>query len=268
MIISLPDASKLIKYVKIGYNIDMMEVVDAYRYLNQIQVEYRSNNILVMDPAKGYLLTDILNDDIDELNISFEQFYDIGYAIGIFIKKLHMSKTFPFNANHKTYQKIKNFCIREHMENELTDFEKNSGYASLIHGDLSPNNILIDLYDSNNNNNTDDDISNINRGKNKQNKLKFGVNFGVCESLCQKITLIDLDKFADSLKHGGLASYEFYQFCSGIDYVSKNSLNNSYLKNGFFMGYGNHCSTTTHTIHKLCERYWSLIHKNSSRNNL
>lgn len=203
------------KYVKIGYHDDMKQQVDAYDYFGDLKAEYVDNNILVMEKASGYRLTDILNDKFTSLQ--FYKFAEVGEAVGKYIKKLHMTQTFDTDVfRSKFYEKI---CKQCSTSSDLSQFKTDPGRFRLVHGDLSPNNIFVD-------------------------------------PLTMKVTLIDMDRFVDTCKSGGSASYEYFQLLSGINWVCHKYINLDNFRRGFISGYGDCRDVAPDHVYRICKELW------------
>lgn len=205
------------QYVKFGYRCDVKSQIDAYQYFGKINAKYIEPNILIMSEAKGYSLTDVLNDV--HMNLQPREFARVGCAIGRFIKNFHMSKTFETNVfEHKFYQKIVQQCTESP---ELERFKIDPGIFHLIHGDLSPNNIFIDIH-------------------------------------TMEVTLIDLDKFVEKSKTGGSAMYEYFQLLSGINWNCNKQSNIDNFMRGFVTGYGDCGDVASDHVYKMCREYWAM----------
>jgi Ser/Thr protein kinase RdoA (MazF antagonist) len=189
-----------------------------------------------MDKAEGVSLTDILLDKTDIGVYLCIECENLGVAIGRFLKNFHLSRTFPTDEksleNHPMYLKLINKRISNaQSKSNVEEFIKNPETLRLIHGDLSPHNIFIDVI------------------KTEQN--------GKTEQTEYKITLIDLDRFVQNSKIGGFASYEYFQFMSSVDWVSHKVLNNSALKRGFIAGYGDFNEPSNSITQTVCSNYWT-----------
>ncbi|VBB18670.1 nicotinate (nicotinamide) nucleotide adenylyltransferase [Yasminevirus sp. GU-2018] len=220
--------SQIVKYVKIGYTYDMREVHNAFEWFKDVHTEYYDHNILVMDKARGYRLTDVLRDTAIKRTMQFAEFEVIGKAVGDYIKQFHKIKQFDTDPRTSiTYWRL--MGTKKSTYDVIEQFEKEPGHLRLVHGDLSPNNIFVD----------------------------FDVSKPITKPSDVKVTLIDLDKFSQLINQGGFPSYDYHQFISGVEYVSQKGVNNYHLIKGFFEGYRDFRDVSQPHTHRLCKDYWS-----------
>jgi nicotinamide mononucleotide adenylyltransferase len=227
--------------VRIGYTVNMMSVSEILKEFGKISSKYIHNNILVIEKLSGYLLMDLLKDKTD-IFLTFEQFEDIGVAIGRFMKDFHMSKTFNADAREtKMYDEI---CLRCEKSEFFKDFKKNPGRLSLVHDDINPYNIFVDFPTKPI---TDTD------------KMRRGINNYLADTKTSgiKINLINFDSLVASIKTGGFAAYEYYRFVRSILLSSRKAMNSSHLVKGFIMGYEAINDISPKHTTNICREYWS-----------
>lgn len=238
-------------YIKIGYAVDQKLVDMIFKEFGQVTTKYIGHNMLEMKHIKGYLLSDLLKDET-EVSLSFDNFDEIGQAVGRFMKRLHISST--FNTSLQNIDEYKNICNKCKNSRYYKKFKTNPGVISLTHGAMNPREIFInfplrtiksiksikkDTYDT---------IANYSYIAN--------IETGDIENI--EIIPINFDKFVSTSKMGGIAAYEYYKFISSVWTSTRKAVNVTNFLKGFVIGYGDINDVSVQHTTSICKEYWNL----------